>query len=560
MIDPRRPLSPFVLVVAVAAAGAGRARAELPPPAAGVAASSDDVPFVSRVSGLKFTPPAGGTIQRQLNSGEVVRYSYPDRGWTLVAKEIINSAHLPLTGNPRAARQPGAVVPANGQGLLELSAAQLVDRGGKPAQVLFQDVVPIGRPVGLIKALDDAGNNRLFVQTALIVNGIGRYYLLQLVAPAADRRRAEDALQRTLASVELLDRAAFKQEQLRRLDNTFALWLLTDRRRIQSVLEPVHFLRVVRDGRDIGYVQVDERVDAVNGHPGAYVVLREHLVPGAAGPAAAGPTPAGPGLNIPRPAAAGPAVAAAAAELDREAKYFVTFDRDHESWSTQTRLNNRPGRDTMELGGSDVEPRPKLVPPERGPLAKPTTEPEKRPGRDVLLVDDYVGPTRSAPTFRTRVDHDVSYLPQAIAQLLPRLLPVDEAKQYMFSFYVSEQRDTLARYVDVGREQTVTLDGRRVQAVPIADRVGADGVITTHYVDRADGQWLGTVSDDGRLEVLPTDPDTLHKAWPAFAVLPPPGPLVIEEPANPIKPLDRPRVLPGDLVPSKVDAAGPAGR
>ncbi len=554
MIDRRRLLPPLLL----AAVLAGSARGEVPPPAGVPGLSADDVPFVSRVSGLKFLPPAGGTIQRQLNSGEIVRYSYPALGWTLTVKENPNSAHLPLTGNPRAARQPGAVVPADGQGLLELSAAQLTDRGGKPAQILFQDVVPVGRPVGLIKALDNAGNNRLFVQTALIVNGIGRYYVLQLVAPAAAQPAAEAAFQQTLASVELLDRAAFKQEQRRRLDNTRGLWVLIDRRKIESVLQPVHFLRVVRDGRDIGYVQVDERVDTLNGRPGAYVDVREHLVTGA--PAAAGPAPGGPGLNVPRPAAAGPAVAAAPTQLDREAKSFVTFDRDHESWSTQTRLNDRPGHDSMELGGSDVEAHPKLVPAAHLMLGRPTTEPDKRPGRDVLLVDDYVGATRSAPTFRTRVDHDVSYLPQAIAQLLPRLVPVDEPEQYMFSFYVSEQRDTLARYVDVGRQRAVTLDGRTVQAVPVADRVGADGVVTTHYVDPVDGQWLGTVSDDGRLEVLPTDADTLRKAWPTFAELPPPGPLVVDEPVNPIKPLDRPRVLPGDLMPPKVDGSAPAGR
>ena len=158
------------------------------------------------------------------------------------------------------------------------------------------------------------------------------------------------------------------------------------------------------------------------------------------------------------------------------------------------------------------------------------------------------------------MDHRTLYLPQAIAQLLPRLVPANQPMQYLFAFYVSEQGDLLARYVDVGTEQRVTLDGQSVVAVPVADRIGADGVVTTHYVDRNDGQWLGTVGDDGKLQVLPTDADTLRKAWPDFVVLPDPTPVVDEDVANPVKPLERPKVLQSDLLPPKVDAGGAGGR
>ena len=60
------------------------------------------------------------------------------------------------------------------------------------------------------------------------------------------------------------------------------------------------------------------------------------------------------------------------------------------------------------------------------------------------------------------------YLPQALGQLLPRLLPAEPA-QYLFAFYVSGPRTVLQRYIDVGAPSEVELDGQSVRAIPISD-------------------------------------------------------------------------------------------
>ncbi len=552
MNHARRALPPLLLAAALAA------------PAAGQSASDTllDPPFQSRVEGVEFRPPVGGTIQRQLNSGEVVRFQYPDHGWTLVLKDAPNSAHLPMTvpptAGPTTAPALGGVVP---RGLLDLAVDQMTaDRGGKPAEVLRKDVVPLGpRSVGLIEAHDDVGTDRKLVQVALIPDGLHRYFILQMIGPAGADAVARDAFQRSLATVTLLDRAAFRQEQDRRQANTRLLWVQVDRKRVEAALQPVHFMRVVRDGRDVGYVQVDERVERLDRRrlDGLYVVTRQHALTAAASSAAAAPVAAAPlatpGVDVPQPRQA-----AAATQLDREARFFCTFDRAHETWSAQTRLDNRPGHDLLELGSSDTIVRRRLDPasaagrqpfPRRGGQPPMVDVPV-----DTLRVDNYRGATATAAPYEARLDF--RYLTQAWAQLLPRLLPADQPKQYLFAFYVAEERQLLARYVDVGEERTVTLDGQRVRAVPISDRIGADGVVTTHYVSRDDGQWLGTTSDDGRLLVLPTDAESLQKAWPGFAVLPPPGPIVEQD----LAPDDRRRISADDLkVPPAADpgAAGP---
>jgi len=104
------------------------------------------------------------------------------------------------------------------------------------------------------------------------------------------------------------------------------------------------------------------------------------------------------------------------------------------------------------------------------------------------------------------------YLPQAMAHLLPRVLPRWEPKGYLFASYVTDQHEVAKRYVDVGDEQEVTLGGQKVRAIPIKDRIGLEGSVTTHYVS-PQGAYLGSVNEDSKLTILPTDRATLEKMW-----------------------------------------------
>jgi hypothetical protein len=566
----RRVLPSLVLAAGLAAsAGAGAT----PPPAADASPSATaallDPPFKSTGEGIELQPPAGGTTLRQLDSGEIARFQYPDRAWTIVLKSAPNSAHLPLTTSPSA---------PDHLGLLELSAAQLTDRAGKPATLVRKEVVPIGpRQVGLIEADDAAGTSPVFVQLALVPDR-AKYFVLEMISPAqAPAAAARDAFERMLATVELPDPGIFRAEQDRRLDATRWLWLQLDQQRILSALQPVHFMRIVRDGKDVGYVQVNERAEQHHDQDGVYVVAREHIESPDAPSAPAAPVDpapgATPGVDLPPATVAGAAPVARSSpkQLDRDARFFATFDRAHEDWTAVTRLDNRPGNDALEMGNSDVESHlvyDRQLARQQVVVGRQGDEPPVITRQiDTLQVDNYRGKPRSGPSVQQQLPP--YYLPQALAQLLPRLLPIDQPRQYLFAFYVSEQRKVLYRYVDVGAEREVMLDGQPVRAIPIGDRIGADGVVTTHYVSRSDGQWLGSASDDGRLLVLPADEATLRATWKGFTVLPDPPPPVDDERASrpsssSAVPAQRPPSPPTDALPSilppSLDSSGMGGR
>src|SRR5207244_930383 len=105
-------------------------------------------------------------------------------------------------------------------------------------------------------------------------------------------------------------------------------------------------------------------------------------------------------------------------------------------------------------------------------------------------------PVRQAETYTLQVTHvgkqgnaqpvkrDLPpfYLPQPIEHLLPRVFPLREPKTYLFATYVSEKREVMLRYVEVEEERDVTLDGKKVRAVSINDRIGLEGSVTTHYM------------------------------------------------------------------------------
>ena len=558
MTHRRRELALSLVAAAAAAlAGvAGSARADSAPSATDALLAPEA--FSSKTEGFQFRPPAGGTEVRQLNSGEIVRFAYPERGWTIVLRSAPNSTHLAMLTPPDA--------DATRTGLLDVTAGQLTDRGGEPATLLRKDVVPVGpAQVGLIEARDNSGINRLFLQVAILPDKASRYFLLQMISPSDASKKdaplgpqesdARQMFQRMLATATVVDRRPFVEEQKRRLYNTRELWVQVDRKRVEAALQPaVRYMRVVRSGKDVGYVQVNQRVEQHHGRDGVLVVARSHLE-GAAEPAAAaapavaaaaGPTVDLPGRAPPAPVATGPT------RLEREAKFFVTFDRGHEDWTVVTRLNNRVGDDAVEMGNSDVEVRRMLdttVLHDQARLAGHDRQPPVLDREtDMLRVDDYRGKLPTGKQVEQQLDY--RYLPQALAQLMPQLLPVDQPKQYMFAFYVSEQRALLARYVDVGAERQVDLDGRSVRAVPITDRVGADGAASVHYVGRDDGQWLGTVSDEGRLVVLPTDEPALAAIWKGFQQLPdPPPPAADDERTTPRRysPARRPDGPPADL-------------
>ncbi len=631
MSDRRVMLSTVLIAAAAAAVTVCRvsrpALAQVPEADGGAVPSAADAllgpTFTSRLDGVSFRPPAGGIEIRQLDSGEVVRFQYAERTWTLVVKSVVNSARLPLSApgmGPTGVGPTGVAAPVTN--LLDTAADQLTNRAGQPATLLRKEVVNVGpRPVGLVEARDGAGINRVFTQLALVPDGRAHYFLLQMVSPGQDpavpglagpaglaqENDARQQFRRSLATVAVLDHASFRAEQKEWLLNTRGLWVQIDAKQVTSAVLPVHFMRIVRDGKDIGYVQINERVEQHHGQDGVLICLREHIetpaAPAPAAPAAAANAPGQtPGVDLPGPTPAGRGAAPDAApagppqpsQLDRDARFFVSFDRAHEDWTAVTRVNNQPGSDLITMGNSDTVVHRALnvtAVQQAGPGAG-GQPPVLSRSVDTLQVDDFreamrvprtapangAAPAPAPAAAAARLPGEVRtgvpiqqplppyYLPQAMGQMLPRLVPANQPKSYLFAFYVAEQRKVLLRYVDVGQQKEVELDGQRVQAVPISDRIGADGAVTVHYVTRAGNEWLGSVSEDGKLQVFPTDEHQLAGLWKGFAVLPEPPAPTDEEPATPRHPSSHARTpapvepAPTSILPPALDSGTLDGR
>jgi hypothetical protein len=481
-----------------------------------------DKAFRSRIAGIEFRPPAGGTMIRDLDSGEVVRFVYSDCGWDIRLKSA-----------------------ANNGGLVEVTATQLTDTN-QGAQILRQEVIERHeKKLGLIEARCAAANGRSFIQQAIIPDNDQHYLVLQMASPCttglADgamdpaEMSAREMFGRILYTVSLIDRSALLQEQRMRSYETRELFLSTDQRKITSVLLPLQLLRVLRDGKDVGFIQINERLATHNHNDGIEVIVRSRVEAEPPKPtdqataAGAGPE-ATPKISL--PGTIGPANPSipdvkptGPTNLFSDATYFVTFDRHHEDWTNITQVDDRVAAQAIESANSDLSER-------IDPLAAREMQehPVKPQGPD-LPGDDAAGKPVDAPTsavirqYVLNIDHSrgrrqdkpidvplpVDYLPQALGQMLPRLLPNDPA-QYMFSYYVSAEQKLMRRYVDVLPIRDVVLDGKTVRAIPIIDRIGVDGIATTQYVTR-DGIWVGSVNEQSKITVLPSDEQALTQIW-----------------------------------------------
>ncbi len=465
--------------------------------------------FRSRTAGIQFNPPAGGSMIRELNTGDIVRFIYSDQGWDIRAKPVPLHIPLMLSSPPDA-------------GVLELTATHLTD-SNPTAKILRQEVVSIhGHDVGRIEATYKAGTDHLFAQQALFRESSKYFLSLQMLSQdSKDFNRDRAVFDRMLNTVEILDRNQLAQEQKHRILETRALWVLLDQKTLAAAIQPLHFMRVVRDGRDVGFIQVNERLANHNGYDGIEVIVHSRVQPDKRtdAPAANPIAPADPtGIVIPRPLSpdAGPTTRPLLPQdLYTYSTYFMTFDRDHEDWTTITQTDRDVAHQLTESAYTDRTIKRRLDPARVAHTS--TTQHFDNP--PVIEIPKYVLDVSYSVGKRDQPPKDLElppfYLPQALGQLLPRLLPPDRA-QYMFAFYVSSERNLMGRYVDVGSPQEVDLDGQTVRAIPISDRIGIDGSGTTHYVTRQ-GEWLGSVSDDARLQVLPTDEHTLKGLWPGFA-------------------------------------------
>jgi hypothetical protein len=431
--------------------------------------------YESKGHGISLRPPKGSVIVRRVGAKDVIEFVNESRGWGLQVGKIM----LPQPGSLTEYRdRQGNMQP----GLLEFTAKQLKEEN-PDAEILRQELSNIADgDVGMIAARSTQNLNRLLIQRAIVQKTDQLYYLITLRTPGAAKgakddeaatseRLAVETFRQVLDSVKLLDLGAVRADQDARLFRTRGLLVNLTGDRLKGVLARQRWTRVLRNGKDVGYIYAEETTQLKGAQEGVEIRLRSRLMP------------------------------QADTQVDAGSILFTSVDLRHEDWSTLTEY--------ADLKQRAKQPR-EYKPPQLAEFG--VSDRRSVPGRgDVYNLQVLFEGSRERlePVGR---DLPPFYLPQAVSHLLPRLLPLGEPKSYMFMVYVPETREVMARYVDVKDLQKVELGNTIIRAVPIEDRIGLEGPVTTHYMTPT-GEWVRSENRETVVTMLPSDEETLLKLW-----------------------------------------------
>lgn len=487
-------------VVSLLLLACGVARAQTAAPALGPKFEGPyDVAF-KPFADAKALPPQAGN--------EIARFFREDKKWQLVFNRVELSSDMSLrdTPGPTKDAQPSP-------GYLTVTINKL--RGGDPnAEVLRDDILPMGNvDIGVLIATTGKDDKGALLQQAIMQVTPQLYYTLTMTCPTDPRNvgsspSAQEAaltFKAILDSIERVDRSAFRQDQDDRLIRTRGLFAQWNKNKLLNTLIPERYLRFKRDGKDIGYALIVEQpADAIPKAGQANVLPPD--------PANAS------GLRV---GVRTHTVAEDGKAFDVESWMFVSFDRRHEIWTNVTIITDPAAKSDKEkynwfseVGGADLQ-RVRVF--DKNVKHDDFKEAEQKNGvQPFREVDRYTLTVRSEG--RSAVADPIEkqlppyYLPQALGELLPRIVPLDNPTGYLFAGYSSDTRQLMMRYLDVKPEDSVKIDGQSVRAVAVVDKFGITGSPTTHYLTRR-GQYLGSVNIDSKVEMLPSDKETLEGIW-----------------------------------------------
>lgn len=459
-------------------------------------AASDDSPhtalgpvFQNATAEITLRPPAGMIKSTTLNADEeFAEFTDESKGWRLTVSRIREEHPVALTGSAMP-------------GLLELSTEKLKSSG--QAEILRSDTINVASTqnpdTAMIAARIATGTRSQLIQQAIVRSSDLVYYVVEFTSPgsklgtgAENASEAEKTAVHTfdavVDSIHIVDRKSILDDQNKRMFATRYFFLNLKEDRLRTAISPERWVRVIQDGKDIGYSYIVEEEASRANRPGVLVAVRSRTKQQAAS-------------------------ASTPEQVDTESFMFTSFDRNYEEWSNVAKFIDKDGKvsSATEIGTSSAYKQRQAVPGALpGEKINDKEEDKAQPFvKETLRRTVTVTANGKAPVER---EAGVTYIPQAIVHLLPRLLPLKDPKAYVFSSYLSDQHEIFRRYYDVLAETNVTLNGQTVRAVPVVERVGYEGAPTYHYLSK-DGRYLGSVNEKAKLTILPTDAATLQQLW-----------------------------------------------
>lgn len=482
-----------------------------------------------RISGMyevSFKPFEGGKVVKDAKDrrpSEILRLHNEARNWMLIFDKAELQQPLPLkdTIDRNGIEIPGYLT----------AAVNFIKSGDARADVLRTDIFDTGllRMGVLVAHVRNPDNSFSLLQQVVIEISPRLYYSIILHSPAPedikeptpDMQEAARVFQAIVDSVEPVDLSKVREDQENRLFRTRALFVQWNRKTLLAAIQPEQFLRF-RKQTDAGYDEIGYAY--VVAQP-ANAIPRPGEIDPATDPEKAAGLRVGMRLRsitdpVKRVDAAGRQIEDPSKQIDVESWMFVTFDRNHEVWKNTTVMLNPAAKKAderevwfAEVGASDlVRERvfdKDLQPHDFKELDKDNKLPYRLVDR-IKLVIRSESKSHVARPIETQVPP--WYLPQAMTTLLPRLVPLNHQTGYLFASYNSESRQVMMRYVDVGAETDAVIDGKKVRAIPVVERLGLEGSPTTHYMS-AKGAYLGSINAASKVEILPTDRATLVRLW-----------------------------------------------
>lgn len=452
-------------------------------------------PFRSVAAGISIAAPLGmNPVRGAVGSSEVVRFADEKRKWVLKVSRVMLEPDkpLPLTGfsDSRGQKFPG---------MLEMTADQFLSDIPGSQELRRETVMLRDREIGMQAAKFNFGLETNITQQAIIpttrTNQI-EYFIVAMTSAAprdgdleADPNviSAVTTFTKVVDSVELLDQTEILKDRDERLGSTRLLYLNLTELKQREVLRPGQWLRMMRDGKDVGFMYVVEEIardlprkgppDPKPGPEGVLVGIRSRITADDGG------------------------------RIDSESWSFSTFDRKYEAFSTTTYADSPRTGKTIggDVGFSRWRERPIAVQSGIG-LGRPEVDLTTEYKLEVTKLGRSAAPepiVRELPPF---------YLPQAVGHILPRVMDLRRPDKFLFAAWVPDAGQVMYRYIDILPETDANLGGRRVRAVPVKDRIGLEGPATLHYFG-ANREYLGSVNEETRTTVLVTDAETLQRAW-----------------------------------------------
>ena len=451
-----------------------------------------DPPFISSSAGISVRSPVDGKMIRRGGAGdEIVRFVNDQKKWQMIVSRFLLTEPMPLiTRDPKAAASDPKLIGFVDSVLSQIPGGESID----------PELVPIsGYDAALLKtrARDSTGDK--LIQHAIIRRSDKVYYVVAFTVPVSQEELGQDpqavsaikTFEKIADSIELLDQEQIARDQTERLLRTRALMVNWNQARLESALMREQWLRLIKDDKDIGYTYIIE--EPANDLPRA-------------GKASAVPEkPLGVRVGV-----RSRTMPSADFVVDAESWMWVSYPRNQEAFSNllMSRERGREANYAMERGTAIRRDREVPV-----VLETPNTKGERIESRKDDKFELQIWSTSKKQTMPPLTRQlPPFYLPQALGQLLPRLLPLSTPTSYMWASYVSETRSIMTRYVDVLPAATVTFGGSTFTAVPVQERMGLEGSITTHYIT-PEGLYRGSVNEENKISIVPSDEATIRSLW-----------------------------------------------